>query len=292
MRPRRLIPLTIAMVLASALLARADTLTLVSETVWREPGKWFGGFSGLETSADGQTADLVTDRATLVRIRLTREAGRIVAITTLRHTPITYLDGTPAKGDAADVEGLAITDDGAAYVSFEHDHRVGRLNLDTGAAGRLPDHPDFAGFPDNGGLEALAVHTDGRVFAVPESRGGRNGGYPVYVFDGREWNIGTVIPGRGPFRPVGADFGPDGLLYLLERAVTPLGFRSRIRRFDPAAENLAEVTLLTSAPGRFDNLESISLWQDADGKTRITAISDDNFFPIQRTQIVEFMLTE
>ncbi|QFT58416.1 hypothetical protein FIU94_06210 [Sulfitobacter sp. THAF37] len=280
------------MVLACACLARAETLRLVSSVNWTQPDDWFGGFSGLEVGADGQSAYLITDRSMLVRIRLIRDAGRITAVQTLGHRPLTRVDGTLAKGNAADSEGLAIGPDGTVYVSFEHLHRVGKVNLATGATHRLPDHPDFAGLPDNSGLEALAVDPDGTVFAIPESSASRQTGYAVFTFDGLRWQTAFRIPRRGPFRPVGADFDADGLLYLLERTVTPLGFRSRIRRFDPTAADWGETTLFTSSVGRFDNLESISLWRDNSGATRVTTVSDDNFLPIQRTQIVEFVLTK
>jgi hypothetical protein len=290
-RPRKLI-LSIATALACASFAQAEGLRLTSNVLWSLPDPWFGGFSGMEIGADGNTAYLVTDRSSLVRVRLIRRAGQITAIQTLSRKPLAYLSGKPLRNNAADSEGLAISADGAAYVSFEHDHRVGRVNLQTGAAGRLPDHPDFAGFPRNNGLEALAVHPDGSLFAIPENRGPEREGFPFYRFDGKRWRVTGHIPRRGPFLPVGADFDADGLLYLAERTVTPLGFRTRIRRFNLAAPGLGETTLLTTLPGRFDNLESLSLWRDPAGNTRITMISDDNFLRIQRTQIVEFVLTK
>lgn len=37
-----------------------------------------------------------------------------------------------------------------------------------------------------------------------------------------------------------------------------------------------------------DNLEGISVWQDPDGRIRLTMISDDNFMVFQRTEIVEY----
>ncbi|OAN72911.1 hypothetical protein A8B82_19775 [Sulfitobacter sp. EhC04] len=290
-RPRKLI-LSIAAALACASLAQAEGLRLTSNVIWSKPDPWFGGFSGMEISADGNTAYLITDRSSLVRARLIRKAGQITAIQTLSRKPLTYHSGQPLRNNAADSEALAIAADGSAYVSFEHDHRVGRLNLETGAATRLPDHPDFAGFPRNSGLEALAVRPDGTLVAIPESSASQRGGFPIYSFDGRQWRITRHIPPRGPFRPVGADFDAEGLLYLAERTVTPLGFRSRIRRFDLAAPDLGETTLLTTLPGRFDNLESLSVWRDPAGNTRITMIADDNFLRIQRTQIVEFILTK
>ena len=40
-----------------------------------------------------------------------------------------------------------------------------------------------------------------------------------------------------------------------------------------------------------DNLEGISVWQDEQG-LRMTLISDDNFRAFQRTEIVEYRLTD
>ena len=37
-------------------------------------------------------------------------------------------------------------------------------------------------------------------------------------------------------------------------------------------------------------MEGISVWRDAAGRTRVTLISDDNFFALQRTVIVEYLL--
>ncbi len=104
--------------------------------------------------------------------------------------------------------------------------------------------------------------------------------------------MATTLPSRGSFSAVVVDFGPDNLLYLLERTVTALGFSTRVRRFDLAAIDLGEETLLTTWPSYHDNLEGISLWQDASGATRVTMISDDNFQTIQRNEIVEYILQE
>jgi hypothetical protein len=44
--------------------------------------------------------------------------------------------------------------------------------------------------------------------------------------------------------------------------------------------------------GDLDNMEGISVWRDGDGRTRVTLISDDNFFPLQQTMLVEYVLAE
>ena len=37
-------------------------------------------------------------------------------------------------------------------------------------------------------------------------------------------------------------------------------------------------------------MEGISVWRDDAGRTRVTLISDDNFFPLQQTMIAEYLL--
>ena len=55
---------------------------------------------------------------------------------------------------------------------------------------------------------------------------------------------------------------------------------------------MAEQTLFETPMGMFDNLEGLSVWRDATGALRATMISDDNFFFLQQTQIIEFRLPD
>jgi hypothetical protein len=52
------------------------------------------------------------------------------------------------------------------------------------------------------------------------------------------------------------------------------------------------VTLLRTPFGELDNMEGISVWRDADGRIRVTLVSDDNFFPLQQTIFAEFLLAD
>ncbi|MGC1496286.1 MAG: esterase-like activity of phytase family protein [Sulfitobacter sp.] len=285
--------LTIWLACCTALPAQADPKArLVSNVSWSLSNPWFGGFSGAEVSADGARITLITDKGSLIEGNIVREGGALVTIQVISQKALKYASGTPLKGKRTDAEGLAIGQNGQAFVSFEHDHRVTRLDIKTGRTTKYTGAPEFAKFEPNSGLEALAVHPDGTLYALPEKAGGRKAPFPVYTLSNNQWRIAAHIPRRGPFLPVGADFDDAGVLYLLERAATPLGFRSRIRRFDPNAAKWGEVTLLTTGPGRFDNLEAISVWRDGAGQTILTLISDDNFLPIQRTQIIEFVVTQ
>lgn len=268
------------------------TLQLSSDGNWTFPGAWFGGFSGIEVNADGSTATLIIDKGTLVRVSLIRANGKITGIQLLDRLPLKHGNGNELRGLSTDAEGLAISNSGVAYISFEQRHRVARLDLSTGRTYPLPKANTFAKFKSNAGLEALAIHPNGTIYTLPEQSSTHREAFDLHAYKSNGWRVTHKIPRRGPFQPVGADFDMGGLLYLLERAVTPLGFRSRIRRFNLIADYLSEETLLTTAPSRFDNLEALSVWQDATGATRLTMISDDNFLRIQRTHIVEYVLTE
>lgn len=275
----------------AALSAQAEpTLRLVSKLNWAEDAPWFGGFSGAEVSKDGQTVTLISDRGSLAIARIVRgPEGQINRLQLQSHQIL--WNGTDTPGDH-DAEGLARRPDGVLYLSAEHDHHVAHLDADTGKITSLPRAKEFAAFQLNSGIEALAAGPDGALYAIPERSGAMDRPFPVFRFKDGAWSITHHIPRHGPFLPVGADFGPDGLFYLLERAATPLGFRSRIRRMDLAQMPLRPKTLLSTGPARFDNLEAITTWRDPAGAIRLILVSDDNFLSIQHTQILEYTLTE
>ena len=156
----------------------------------------------------------------------------------------------------------------------------------------LNPHPDFAGLPQNGALEALAVGAGQVLYALPEDPPTPD--FPVYRWADGVWDTRLSVTRQGPFLPVAADIGPDGRLYLLERDFRGSGgFANRLRRFDLTEAGLVnELTLIVTPLGWYDNLEGLSVWQDKAGRLRATLISDDNFFALQETQIIEFALPD
>lgn len=279
---------------SAALPAVAEpALKQVSDVVWTQNEGWFGGFSGMEVSDDGKRAYIVSDRGRIVTAGLIRDGlDTLAAIQVLDTHPLRSPAGSVLGKPDSDAEGLAEGPDGQLYVSFENDHRVMRIDPKTGRTGVLPRSRAFKGFPVNQGLEALAITPGGTLHAIPESSTSRTAPFSVYALERGRWRRVHRLIRRGAFVPVGADYDHEGRLYLLERSVTPLGFRSRIRRFEFQGPVPEEVTLITSLPSRFDNLEAISVWKDRFGQTRLTTISDDNFLPIQSTRMTEFIVTE
>ncbi len=264
----------------------------ISSFTWNHIGRGFGGFSGLELSADGTSFTAITDRGNIVQGTLFREGGRIVGVKSGPLRPLRNSDGGPLGRFQIDSEGLAIGPDGQIYVSFEAKHRVWRYRSATSRAETLPSDPNFERMQNNSSLEALAIDDAGALYTLPERSGRLTVPYPVYRFENGTWTQPFSIPRRDGYLPVGADFGPDGRFYLLEREFTGiLGFRSRVRSFRLTRTAAAEEMLvLQTFTGTHDNLEGISVWRDRQGDLRLTMISDDNFRPFQVTEFVEYRM--
>jgi hypothetical protein len=292
--PRRAL---IAAVLALALPAKAlpsPKAVFVGSYRWQIDDRAFGGFSGLELSDDGKQFTALSDRGHITAGALTRDAaGAVIAAQAGPLWPLLGEDGRPLPLRKADSEGLATAPSGHVYVSFEEVHRVLDYPRLGGVPKVLPRHPDFAGMEANKSLETLAIDRNGSLYTTPE-RVPQTGGLKVYRFRNGRWDQPLALPKLGSFLPVGADFGPDGRFYLLERDYALLGgFRSRVRRFTfgPTGADAGE-TLLETPLGTFDNLEGIAVWSDAQHRIRLTMVSDDNFSPFQITQFVDYRVTE
>jgi len=265
----------------------------VGRHVWTADDPRFGGVSGLELADDGVTFAAVTDRGILLTGRLARNGeGRLAGVAELRFEPLRDTLGAPVVGLDADAEGLAVAPDGTIYVSFEAEHRVWSFAGPGAPARPLPLHPDFARLQNNSGLEALAIDGEGHLLTLPERSGKLDRPFPVYRFDGETWDQPFELPRDGAWLPVGADVGPDGRLYLLERNFRGLrGFDARVSRFalGPGGPGPREVLLENSALFQ-NNFEGIAVWRDGDGALRFMLVSDDNFaFPLT-TELVEYRL--
>jgi len=262
---------------------------------WRVPGDpGHGRFSAIEVSQDGSRFVTVSDRSHRTEGRFIRKDGRITGIEAPPVVPVLGPDGQPVEGMQGDSEGLACADPGgkpACYISFEGHHRVAFYATDAAPERTLPVSRDIRALQVNSGLEALAMDAEGRLLAIPERSGRLDRPFPVWRLQGQKWVTAFHLRREPPFLVVGADLGPDGRLYVLERHFTGLQFQSRVRSFDiSGSEATDEREIFTSRPGQYDNLEGIAAWQDPDGAVRLTMISDDNFNFFQRTEIVEYRL--
>lgn len=263
--------------------------------LWDRPEPYFGGLSGLEIGADGETFLAIGDSAIVLTGRIVREAGRIAEMAT--EPP--WIGGLSTPGGARvgkgdhDAEGLALADDGRFFVSFERNHRVWAYTGRDAVAEPLPALPGDLHFARNAGLEALALGPDGALWAIPEKPPWGWERLPVLRLAGARWEIAGSLPRDRTFRPVGADFDDRGRLWLLERGFGFGGFSTRIRRFAPDAAGLGEaVTVIETDPGVHGNLEGLSTWRRADGALILTLLADDNYNRFQVTEIVEYRVPD
>lgn len=283
---RHLIGALLATLLGGPMWAEA---TYLGSYVWEDPSPDFGGFSAIDIRDQGQFFTAITDRGMLMDGPITRDAaGQITGLTLQSVTRMRGPDGAPLGQKEDDSEGLAIGAGGQIYVSFEGTHGIRQFDGVFGNGSALITRPRFDTLQLNAGLEALAIDAGGALYAIPERSGRAARPFPVYRLQGGEWDQPFTIPRRGPFLVAGADIGPDGRLYVLERDFVGIGFRSRVRSF--ALDGLDERAILETGMRTHDNLEGISVWDDGTG-LRITMISDDNFRRFQRTEIVEYRLT-
>lgn len=268
----------------------ASGVAQVGRFIWLNDDPAFGGMSGIEISDDGSRFIALSDRSTLWEGTVSRKGGIITALTPDLITPLHISDGSPTDHDTGDSEGLALGPDGTVYISFEGLARVAAYPDVTGPAVRIPRYPAFDALQPNASLEALAIDEDGALYTLPERSGRATQPFPVYRYKDGTWTTAFEVMREGPFLPVGADIGPDGLFYLLERDFTGIGFRSRVRRFDMTGGQAK--TLIETRTGVHDNLEGLSVWRDQTGTIRLTLISDDNFKFFQTTEVVEYRVTD
>jgi hypothetical protein len=294
MRWRPELQLAIVALGLSAGIACAQSLEFVSRYTWKNPVDGFGGFSSLELSRNGDRFTTTSDKGLIAEGRVVRSGGRIRGLDNLRFEVIQNPAGAPLRSYRTDAEGLAISPAGTIYISFEGTHRVMAYDELDAAARPLPDLPWQSSLQSNSSLEALAIDRAGVLYTMPERSGDLNRPFPVFRYRNGRWDRLLSIPRRDGFLPVGADFGPDGRFYLLERELNGLnGFSTRVRSFELGQNALTdEQELLRTTGGTHDNLEGLAVWATPEGVIRLTMISDDNFKFFQRTELVEYRLVQ
>lgn len=297
MRIRLGLAIAFAALVSPATLAQSERQArFVSDYAWSIGDPRHGGWSGVEIGPDGRNFVIISDKGNMLTGRIVRNADdRIVKVEVGRIRPMRHTDGEEFPRFFTDSEGLAIAPDGRMYVSFESQHRVVEYaDIQASRATTLPIPRAFKKMQNNSSLEALAIGPDGALYTLPERSGALQRPFPVYRFKNNEWTRFGAIPRRGDFLAVGADIGPDGRFYLLERMFAGVfGFASRVRRFDMGPTGFTnETMLLRTKAGTHDNLEGIAVWQDDAGAIRLTMISDDNFRFFQATEFVEYVVAD
>ncbi len=276
-------------------------LIYLSGIVMRSDSPDFGGFSGLQVSADGARILAVSDKGQWLGAELVFKNARLTGLGGVEMSPLLAEDGRPIRGKfAVDSESLTAEQpgnlDGPVYVSFEGDHRV--LYYPGGIRGtsiRVPMPPALKRAPSNKGIEAFDRRADGTLIALTEEwlddRGNQRG-----------WLIGKDGPQNirlrreGIFDPTDLEFLPDGNLLVLERRYTLMGGPGmQIRRIKADAlkpDTVLDGEVLINLAARYgiDNFEGMAVRRNTAGEVIIYLISDNNFNPLQKNLLLMFKL--
>lgn len=249
----------------------------------------FGGLSGMVM--DGlRDVIAISDRARWARFTLDISDGHLTGLSQIRTYPIITHKGQEGYGRDWDAEGLARAADDTLWVSFERVHRVQQFDAVDASAGRALRPEKWKRLINNSGLEALAIANDGRLWAIEEQAQDDNKPFRVFIA-GTTIEETKFLPRNGDFLPTGADFGPDGWLYVTQRAFSFVsGFRISIRRLkwgDGPAPTEDQELATFEAVSRIDNIEAISVWRE-DETTYAVVLSDDNFNIFQRNVVALF----
>lgn len=257
----------------------------------------FGGISGA-LWLDGELI-AATDRGAWLRFDPRRDpaTGRILAAEKAVIGAILGRSGVRLRGRGRDAESLARDPAGGIWIAFEGDHRLTRRETLEGPAVAEATALPSEILPFNSGIEALATAPDGALWALAEGLIGPGGAIQGWRMTNGRADPFTVRPLRG-YQPTGADFGPDGALYLLERRYDFFsGVRVRARRFSAeivaaAPSDLGEGEILFELDQRakIDNMEAIAVEPAPGGGALLTLLSDDNFSDLQQTLLLQFVV--
>ena len=286
----------------------------------RHPSLRFGGLSGMAVTgvaADGRISlTAVSDRGTLVRFTLTPDGAPDLTVEP-EVRPLTGLNLQPLlKNRDRDSEEIVARADGSLLISFEMDHRLWAYPPNLASppvAVALPD--DFGQVINNGGLEGMALHPDGRLLlvqesTVPDDSGSAHGsGSPdrrlirawVGIPDDRHPGQYRWSPRRiaafEDYEVSGATALADGTVLLIERAWSfPLTFHTRIRRLGPelwddGAKVLDGPELFRPDPAAIhENYESLVVLPTRSGTEKdphLFILSDNNFLTAQKTLLLD-----
>lgn len=263
----------------------------------------FGGLSGLRLGKDGQTLFAVTDQGHFLKADIKRnEDGSLSGLENADLSRLRDRKGERIKGKKnADAEALEIS--GSQFlVGFERNHRIDFFNL---AKSKLradertkPLSFRQFDFPNNKGPEAVALSpVTNELFVFAEYALDENDHHRGFIVDGKTMQPISVSLTVG-YSLTDAHFLENGDLLMLERFYTPFtGQAMRIRKFERTslkANALLEGEIIMQATSQMeiDNMEGLALSKMADGSTRVTMISDDNFSRNQRTVLLEFKLLD
>ncbi len=255
---------------------------------WQVADPAFGGLSALIMAPDGMDLVAGGDHGALVEAQLTRAStGEITAIKATGVQQAQLRSGNAPTDFKMDLEAMTRDPEGGWFLAYESFVRIERLAHVRARPVATHSWEKFVPIFGNLAFEALATLPGARVIAISEAKE-PNGKAGSIIWNRAKWRAGPQIPVSPGYRITGADVGPDGCLYLVERRYSLAGgFRFGVRRLSGGPDTWEDTLLYQSAPARLGNAEAISAWQDAAGQIVLTLITDDGFLPLTATRVIE-----
>ena len=255
--------------------------------------KDYGGFSGLLIKNAGTEALVVTDKSFFFVLELRRDDNDfLTGYSVIKKGRILSSKGEHLNGRNTDSESIAMDANNNYYISFESNHRIMMHTEVEGKGIFVPKHPMFRKLSVNKGIEALAIDNENRLIAIPEKPPSGISDIPIFRLQNNNWEIIKYVKIKDNFLVTDAEILPMGLLLILERKFSwTQGFKTRFRLISlDKFDNTEPIIVFTSTANQFDNLEGMTFWKDKKGEMRILTVSDDNFHPLQQSEIREFFL--
>ena len=255
--------------------------------------KDYGGFSGILIKNAGTEALVVTDKSFFFVLELRRDDNDILTgYSVIKKGRLLSSKGEHLNGRNTDSESIAMDGNNNYYISFESNHRIMMHTEVEGKGIFVPKHPMFRKLSVNKGIEALAIDNENRLIAIPEKPPLGISDIPIFRLQKNKWEIIKYVKIEDNFLVTDAEILPMGLLLILERKFSwTQGFKTRFRLISlDKFDNTEPIIVFTSTANQFDNLEGMTFWKDKKGDMRILTVSDDNFHPLQQSEIREFFL--
>jgi len=259
----------------------------------------FGGLSGLTIGADGRLY-AVSDAGYWVSAQMIVDSeARLLDLSDWNIQPLLSSTGAPVTDPLHDAEALARAPDGSFMVAFEKFHRIWRYPPPPITSHSLPvpvpTPAEVQKAPSNGGLEGIAIFSDGRLLALTEEFQNPDGSFKGWLIDGQQFFELSYLPSQD-FRVTDCAALSNRDVIVLERRYVPFGILSvrlklvRGENVQPGAKLLGEELLRLEYPLNVDNFEGVAVHEDPSNGTLIYIVSDDNYNPFQRTLLFQFRL--
>jgi len=255
----------------------------------------FGGISGLTVSENGENFVFLSDKSFFFKGKIIRNnLNKIIDLKILDKGQLSSSKGEILTGKNIDSESIVKIDKSGYYVSFESNNRIMYHETLESPGKFIPKHSDFDKLLFNDGIEALAIKENGELYALPELPPKGKDYHPIYKFNNNEWSIIDKIKIDQGFKVVDAEMIDDENLITLERKFSFYdGFKIRLRRiiFEKNIIKNSEI-LLESLPWEYYNFEGLGKWKDSNGNIYLTMVSDNQFSPLLKTEVKEFILNK